>query len=90
MVLISVNRTRQKFFSFPGNYRPAASVIDDSCNASLLEHSSRVVKIQLHDSLLHGAVIGAVFLFRIGQTGGNGPKIPGTGQIRLYSKARFR
>ena len=90
MILMLVNRTRQKFFSNSWNYQPGPDVIDDSCNASLLEHSSRVVKIQLHDSLLHGAGYGAVFLRGIGQTGGNGPKMQGMGQMCLYSIALFR
>jgi len=64
MILMLVNRTRQKFFSNSWNYQLGPDVIDDSCNASLLEHSSRVVKIQLHDSLLHGAGYGAVFFAR--------------------------
>lgn len=90
MILISVNRIRQKFFSNSWNYQHGLDVLDDSCNANLLEHSSRVVKIQLHDSLLHGADFGAVFLSGKGQTGGNGPKIQGMGQMCLYSKALFR
>ena len=45
MILILVNRIRLKFFSNSWNSSPRRNVIDDSCNAIVIEHSSRVVNI---------------------------------------------